>query len=139
MTTKKKNTGKVVGLEIIEKSIRADRPAGDDPFENLTEERFRTFKGIKATRPIMGVAHDLYVRQLLHAGRIEGVKAKCKGYTKWFIDPVSVEYYQSHKATRTGLRRYLLRINAADESVVSEALNALGIEYTLEISYKKKV
>jgi len=134
MVATKKNTTKV---RIIEKSIRDDRD-GDDPFADLTAERFATFAGIKDSRPLLGVAHDLYVRQLLHAGRIEGVKVQLKGYTKWFIDPVSIEYYTANKARRSGLRRYLLRANSTDEETIRHALNMLGIEYTLEISYKKK-
>ena len=134
MTTKEKK----VTVTIIEKSIREDRDAGEDPFAELTVERFKTFKGIKDSREHVGAAHDLYVRQLLHAGRIEGVKVKFKGYTKWLIDPVSIDYYHAHKATRSGLRRYLLRANRKDETIIRDALESLGIEYTLELNYKKK-
>ncbi len=129
---------KTTTVKIIEKSIRSDRVSDDDPFADLTAERFATFAGIKDSRPLLGVAHDLYVRQLLHAGRIEGVKVQLKGYTKWFIDPSSIAYYTANKARRSGLRRYLLRANSTDERAIREALDATGIEYTLEISYKKK-
>ena len=129
---------KKVTVTIIEKSIREDRDADEDPFAELTVARFKTFKGIKDSREHVGAAHDLYVRQLLHAGRIEGIKVKFKGYTKWLIDPVSIDYYHAHKATRSGLRRYLLRANRKDETIIRDALESLGIEYTLELNYKKK-
>jgi len=134
MTTKETK----VKVTIIEKSIRDDREAGDDPFADLTAERFATFKGIKDSRIHVRASHDLYVRQLLHAGRIEGVKVKFKGYSKWLIDPVSIDYYHEHKATRSGLRRYLLRASRKDEQVIRDALESLDIEYTLELNYKKK-
>jgi len=92
-----KTQKKTVTVTIIEKSIRENREAGDDPFAELTVERFRTFKGIKDSREHVGAAHDLYVRQLLHAGRIEGVKVQYKGYQKWLIDPESIDYYHAHK------------------------------------------
>lgn len=131
-------TEKRVTVTIIEKSIREDRTADDDPFAELTIERFKTFKGIKDSREHVGAAHDLYVRQLLHAGRIEGVKVQYKGYSKWLIDPVSIDYYHEHKATRSGLRRFLLRANRSDETIIREALEALDIEFSLELNYKKK-
>jgi len=133
MTTEKKVT-----VTIIEKSIRQDREAGDDPFAELTVERFKTFKGIKDSRTHVKASHDLYVRQLLHAGRIEGVKVQFKGYSKWLIDPVSIDYYHAHKATRSGLRRFLLRAHRKDGTAIRDALEAIGIEYTLELNYKKK-
>jgi len=133
-----KTQEKKVTVTVIEKSIRENREAGDDPFEDLTVARFKTFKGIKDSREHVGAAHDLYVRQLLHAGRIEGVKVQYKGYQKWLIDPESIDYYHAHKATRSGLRRYLLRANRKDESRIRDALEAIGIEFTLELNYKKK-
>ncbi len=136
MTAKKatkKNTVSIVGY-----AIRKDRDPGENPFEDLTAARLKTFKGIKDSRVHVGASHDLYVRQLLHAGRIEGVKVQFKGYTKWLIDPESIDYYHSHKATRTGMRRFLLRSSAKNETAIREALDALAIEYTLEYNYKAK-
>jgi len=125
-------------ITIVEIALRRDRDADDNPFEEITIERLKTFKGIKDSREHVGAAHALYVRQLLHAGRIEGIKLQYKGYQKWLIDPESIDYYHSHKATRSGLRRYLLRAKATDETAIRDALNALGIEFTLEFNYKGK-
>lgn len=129
----KKDSVVIVGF-----AIRKDREVGENPFEELTAARLKTFKGIRDSRTHVGAAHDLYVRQLLHAGRIEGVKVQYKGYQKWLIDPASIDYYHSHKATRTGMRRFLLRTSAKNEDAVRDALTALEIEFTLEYNYKGK-
>ena len=124
-------------LVIVEVALRRDRNVDENPFKDITIERLKTFKGIKDSQSHVGAAHALYVRQLLHAGRIEGVRVQYKGYTKWLIDPESIDYYHAHKATRSGLRRYLLRAKASNETAIREALDAIGIEYTLEFNYKK--
>lgn len=133
----KKTTKATTKVKIVEIGLRRDRPIDENPFEDITIERLKTFKGIKDSQAHVGAAHALYVRQLLHAGRIEGVKVQYKGYQKWLIDPESIDYYHAHKATRSGLRRYLLRAKATDETAIRDALTAIGIEFTLEFNYKK--
>lgn len=137
MKTKEK-TAKKETIKIVDISIRKDRPAGENPFENITATELATFVGIKDAPVLLGIAYTIYARRLLKEGRIEGVKVQYKHYQKWLISPESITYYNSHKATRTGMRRFLLRTSAENEDAVRDALGALGIEFTLELTYKAK-
>lgn len=79
-----------------------------------------------------------YVRQLVLDGKLEAVKISRKGFNKWFVNPESIEEYKSRTVTRGGLRRFILRMELESEGAAREALDATGIEYSLELQYKPK-
>lgn len=103
----------------------------------------RGFIGIKEATTYLGVAHSIYTRQLLLEGKFDEPtlpkKVEHKGYKKWWIAKVSLDAYRnSPRRRRVGLRRYLLRVDSKEESKVRKALDALGVEYTLEYTYKAR-
>ena len=101
------------------------------------------FVGIKEATTYLGVAHSIYTRQLLLEGKFDNPtlprKVEHKGYKKWWIAKASIDAYRnSPRRRRVGLRRYLLRVDAKEESRIRVALDSLKVEYTLEYTYKAK-
>lgn len=132
-------SAKKVTVKVVEVAIRKGREG--NPFAGIKPSDLKDatqFVSIKEAVSISGFAsHPLYIRQLLKAGKLEGLKLKLHGHEKWYVSVASIEYYNANKNTRTGMRRFLLRTSADNETAVRDALTALGIEYTLEFNYVK--
>lgn len=127
---------------VIDIALRKDREPGENPFAGTTgkdlkdKTKFMSIKEVAAAYDF--VTHALYVSQLIKAGKLEGIKIQLPGKEKWFVSVPSVEYYNAHKNTRTGMRRWLLRCSESDIDAVREAIEGLEIEFTLEANYKAK-
>jgi len=122
---------------------------------------------IATAAPAMGIAHAQYVRQLVqrkfkvedainpNTGEVEkaAVKIDMGSYQVWAINPTTVESYHTRQTVRSGLRRYLVRFDAAKispesleaaiRSVVSvpydvEPAELTAEQFSFEPAYKKK-
>lgn len=99
---------------------------------------------IKEATVILGFKHDLYTRQLLSRGNpktgtgLWGQKIQYKGYSKWWISLESIENYKATHRREAQGRRFILNTALENEVKIREALDALGIEYKLGLSYKSK-
>jgi hypothetical protein len=83
---------------------------------------------------IAGFSASQYMRRLAITGKVRAVKLAEGGITKWYIDPDSVTDYKATPKSfnRKGLRRYVLKIDAANEDAVRDALDDMGVEYLLD-------
>jgi len=103
--------------------------------------------GIAEATKVLEVKHAQYTRRLLLEGKLDAAEGEegpnperfqGKGYTKWLIPPEAIARYRARAATRSGLRRYTLRAEKEAEKAIRAALDASGVEYTLEFSYQPK-
>jgi len=90
-------------------------------------EQYNGWYRISDARPVMGIAHAQYVRQLIgkkfqhedvinpNTGKMEkgAMKLDMGSYKVWAINPTIVEGYNTRQATRSGLRRYMVRFDSA--------------------------
>ena len=102
------------------------------------------FVDIKEATELLGFKHTQYTRRLLAEGDPEtgtglwGKKVQYKGFSKWWIDLKSIEAYQeTHRREMMG-RRFVLNTALENEERIRAALDALDIEFKLELSYKSK-
>lgn len=79
-----------------------------------------------------------YMRKLVLDGKVEAVKVTRKGFNKWFVNPESLEEYQSQTVTRGGMRRFIFKTDLDNEPAVREVLDGLDIDYELELQYQPK-
>jgi len=111
------------------------------PKDKVQEQEVGYFD-LKAVTKYAGFAHDIYTRQLLRQGKFDypapPIKEEHKGYWKWMIAQASVDHYLASRKVRTGKRRFILKMDLADEAKVLVALGALGIEFDLALSFKPK-
>ena len=91
---------------------------------------------IKEATAFLDVSNAQYTRQLLWTGMIEGVRVLKGKVPTWYLTLSSVRYYARNHRRAFRPRRYDLRIFSDDEQQVREALDKLGITYTLEVAYK---
>lgn len=100
------------------------------------------FMTIKQATRYAEFAHDIYTRQLLREGKFDEpvapVKVEFKGYSRWEIAKASVDAYLASRSSRTTGRRFILKTDLENESLIRAALDELKIEYTLNLSYKPK-
>jgi hypothetical protein len=92
--------------------------------------------GVREATVILDISNSQYTRQLLWAGMIEGVLVDKGKVPTWYITRSSLKYYWKHHRRAAKPKRYDLRIFPVDERRVVEALDKLGITYTLEVAYK---
>ena len=97
---------------------------------------------LKAVTQYAGFAHDIYTRQLLRQGKFDSpippVKEEHKGYWKWMIAKASVDHYLTSRKVRTGMRRFILKMDLEAEHAARTALEAAGITFELALSFKPK-
>lgn len=126
-------------IEVLE---YATRP-GDSPLMEMEEEditlRFvlEECASVKDTRKALNFGHIEYVRRLIGAGKIEGVKVDLGQYKKWYITQESIAYYAEHTLRAGKPKRYILRIFPEDEQQVREVLTAAAVHYELAVAYRK--
>ena len=78
-----------------------------------------------------------YVRTLVRKNKVAAVKVPLGGLSKWYID---VESIRSRKRIgRTGIRKYILRVDSIHEGTVRAALDGLDVDYTMVFAYIPKV
>lgn len=100
------------------------------------QELAKSYVDLKSATQELNFKFDMYTRRLLLEGKLIGVKIQRKGFSKWYVERASIEAYASK--ARSGMRRYILRIDSENEEQVREALSKLKIEYQLELNYKGK-
>ena len=98
----------------------------------------KNYKGIKESQKYLELGYSQYVRRLLLQGKLEGIKVDMGHYRKWFIFQGSLDQYLENSRRTEQARRFILRAELEDREAIEEALEAAGIEYSLELAYKGK-
>lgn len=105
------------------------------------------FTSIKDSTSILNFKHNQYTRRLLLDGsfdpnktglKVSPLKVKEGKFSKWYIPIKSLYAYLSSRKVRDSTRRFILRFDMEHKAKVEEALKASGVEYTLELAYKKE-
>jgi hypothetical protein len=115
----------------------------------MSEAKFRPiaeapegWQGINEATKTLGFKHSQYTRRLILEGKLDdpepAERFQGKGYTKWMVSPKSLASYLEKVGVRGGSRRFTLKTDLENEEKVRAALDASGVEYTLELSYKGK-
>jgi hypothetical protein len=128
---------KIVDASLAEKSLLPSDIA-DGKQSEVSAEELESYTGIKGAQKELGLGYSQYVRRLLLQGKLEGIKVAHSHYNKWYVYRPSIEAYtENHRRTEQA-RRFILRAELEDREAIEAALEAAGIEYTLELAYKGK-
>lgn len=133
-------------VKIVEMSVRQcskeRMEKKEEQYRNLTwKEIDAEFISLDEAAEVLGYKRVNYVRQLTLGAKLEGVRVEMRGFSKWFIERVSIDWYRNNKARSASIRRFVLRISPDDELAVVTALDELKksgsiSNYTLELAYK---
>ncbi len=111
----------------------------DDGLPRLTmqdvEERFVTLEIAKRR---LELAHLTYARRLVKENKLEGIKVKVPGGTRWLVTTESISSYKKRRVRSRELRNFILRIPPEQEEVVRDLMDKAGVSYTLEVAYVGK-
>lgn len=107
-----------IDLEIEESTLKSD------------------YVGLSKATKLLGFKYSQYTRRLVLEGKLGAIKVKEAHYEKWYVALSSIDDYMEDTRRVNQLRRYIFKIDLENESKVREALDELGIEYDLELSYK---
>jgi hypothetical protein len=107
-----------------------------DAPENISDEQLQNYVGISRATQLLEFKYSQYTRRLVLEGKLEAVKVKYGHYNKWMISLDAIDEYMSAHRRTNQLRRYIFKIDQDNEEAVREALDELGIEFELELSYK---
>lgn len=125
-----------VSLGLKSETDLAKRAKANDagPIYTVAEvvERFVTLKEAKV---LLGLAYGQYVRRLLKDGKIEGIKVKVSGGTRWLVTRESIRRYEAERRVYTTYRNYVLKIDPKDEAAVRKFIEGLDPEYSLALQY----
>lgn len=126
-------------VEVLEYSVRQKDSHLQtlDPSDITVRFLLQECVGIIEATKKLGLAHAQYIRQLVWKGNLESVKVDLGQYKKWYVTKESISYYSEHHLRANQPRRYIIRIYPEDERQVRNALDATGIEYELEVGYRK--
>lgn len=135
-------------IKIVDMSIRQcskeRMKQKEEQYQNVTwQEIDEHYTSLDGAATLLNYKRVNYVRQLTLSGKLEGVKLEMRGFEKWFVELVAIDWYKNHKARRSSIRRYILHLNPDDEEHVRSLLdNAEEAEdisgYELELAYKGK-
>jgi hypothetical protein len=111
----------------------------DDGLPLLTmgdvQERFVT---LEIAKKRLELAHLTYARRLVKESKLEGIKVKVPGGSRWLVTLESISSYKKRKVRNRALRNFIIRFPGEQEEVVRDALDKAGVTYTLELAYVSK-
>lgn len=107
-----------------------------DAPEQISDDDLSNYVGISRATELLGFKYSQYTRRLVLEGKLTAIKVKYDHYNKWMISLDSIDEYMANSRRTNQLRRYIFKIDQDQEDAVRTALNELGIQYELELSYK---
>lgn len=126
---------------LVEKSTSflAKSLGKDDSLPRLTTQDVQTrFVTLEDAKGRLGMAHLAYVRRLVKENKLEGIKVKIPGGSRWLVTKESITSYKKRVVRSRELRNFILRIPSEQEEVVRKALDQAGVTYNLELAFEAK-
>lgn len=128
--------GKKGFVSVLE--VRKPKDSEYNPRDITVAELSEAYTSIPGATSSLNFAYPQYVRRLLSEGRLTAIRVAIKGGSKWFIERAGIERYRDSTARSAMVRNYVLKIRKESEDAVRSALEGLGIEYSLTLSYDPK-